>query len=315
MALRVIFCGTPAFALPTLQLLLKESEFAVEAAFTQPDRPRGRGHQPAGSPIKEAALRAAIPVHQPEKMRARSVTELISEIRPDAAVIIAFGQIIPRALLEIPRLGWINLHGSLLPKYRGAAPVQRAILAGDECTGLTTLRIDAGLDTGPIVDQLRVNIRPDETATELLERMSELGAPLVLDTLRKLERGEIAPKAQDDSLATLAPPLTKEEGLVDWRQTASAIYNRIRAFDPWPGTYTHFRSKLCHVWGRPAGGDFGFASGQCGTIARGGEKAFVACGQRTWLQLDSVRLEGRKRVTAAEFANGARLTNDERFTS
>jgi methionyl-tRNA formyltransferase len=313
-ALRVIFCGTPAFALPTLRLLLKESDFAVQAVFTQPDRPRGRGHQPARSPTKEAALQAGIPVHQPEKMRSESVTELISEIRPDAAVIIAFGQIIPRALLEIPRLGWVNLHGSLLPKYRGAAPVQRAILAGDEHTGLTTMRLDAGLDTGPIVEQLRVSIGRDETAAELLERMSEMGAPLMLDTLRKLDRGEIAPRAQENALATLAPPLKKEEGLIDWRRSASATYNRIRAFDPWPGTYTHFREKLCHIWGRPAGADFSAARTECGTIVRNGENIFVACGQTTWLQLEAVRLEGRKRVTGTEFANGARLTNNERFT-
>jgi methionyl-tRNA formyltransferase len=314
-ALRVIFCGTPAFALPTLQLLLREPDFAVQAVFTQPDRPRGRGHQPAQSPIKEAALKAGIPVHQPQKMRSESVTELISQLRPDAAVIIAFGQIIPRALLGIPRLGWINLHGSLLPKYRGAAPVQRAILAGDQHTGLTTMRIDAGLDTGPIVEQVRVSIGPDETAAELLERMSERGAPLILETLRKLDRGEIAPRAQENALATFAPPLKKDEGLIDWEQPASAIYNCIRAFDSWPGTYTRFRNKLCHIWGRPAGGDFPAARAECGTIVRGSEKVFVACGQNTWLQIDAVRVEGRKRVTAAEFANGARLTNNERFPS
>jgi methionyl-tRNA formyltransferase len=313
--LRIIFCGTPAFGLPTLQLLLKESQFSVEAALTQPDRPRGRGQEAAQSPIKEAALQAGIPVHQPDKMRSEAATELIAQIKPDAVVIIAYGQIIPRALLDIPRFGWINLHGSLLPKYRGAAPVQRAILAGERQTGLTTMRIDAGLDTGPILEQLAVSVGPDETATELLARMSGLGAPMMLDTLQKLERGELTAKPQDSSLATLAPPLKKEEGLIDWAQPVSAIYNRIRAFDPWPGTYTQFRGRSCHIWGRPGESDSAAAQAQCGAILQKGQGILVACGQSTWLQLESVRLEGRKRVTAIEFANGARLTTNDRFAS
>ena len=242
--------------------------------------------------------------------------ELIAQIKPDAVVIIAYGQIIPRALLDVPRLGWINLHGSLLPKYRGAAPVQRAIVAGEQRTGLTTMRIDAGLDTGPILEQLPVSVGPDETATEILAGMSGLGAPMMLDTLQKLERGELTPRPQDNSLATLAPPLKKEEGLIDWAQPASAIYNRIRAFDPWPGTYTQFRGRSCHIWGKPSESDpAAAAEAQCGTIVQQGQKVLVACEPDTWLQLESVRLEGRKRVTAIEFANGARLTSNDRFTS
>jgi methionyl-tRNA formyltransferase len=315
--LRVIFCGTPAFGLPTLKLLLRESDFSVEAVFTQPDRPRGRGQEPAQSPIKQAAVDAGIAVHQPEKIRSEYATEIIRQIAPDAAVIIAYGQIIPRALLDIPRLGWINLHGSLLPKYRGAAPVQRAILAGEKQTGLTTMRIDAGLDTGPILAQLPVQVGADETATELLASMSEIGASMVLDTLRKLERREITPRAQDDSQATLAPPLRKEEGRIDWAQPAAAIYNRMRAFDAWPGTYTNFRGRMCHIWGRPA--ERGLAAVEAGaspgTIVQRRGAVLVACGQGTWLQIEFVRAEGRKRVTAKEFANGARLTANDRFTS
>jgi methionyl-tRNA formyltransferase len=313
--LRIIFCGTPAFGLPTLKLLLREPDFSVEAVFTQPDRPRGRGQEATPSPIKQAAVAGGVPVHQPEKMRSAAAGEAIARIRPDAVVIIAYGQIIPRALLEIPRLGWINLHGSLLPKYRGAAPVQRAILAGEKRTGLTTMRIDAGLDTGPIVEQLPVEIGADETAAELLVRMSEIGASIMLNTLRKLESGEITPRAQDNSLATLAPPLKKEEGRIDWAEPALEIHNRIRAFDPWPGAYTHFRGRLCHIWGRPGGGDFPTPPVKPGTIAQKSQKVLVACGENTWLQLESARLEGRKRVTALEFANGARLTSDDRFTS
>jgi methionyl-tRNA formyltransferase len=317
--LRIIFCGTPAFGLPTLQLLLNEPEFSLNAVFTQPDRPRGRGQQSAQSPIKLAALQAGVPVHQPEKIRSDdAAAKLIAQLKPDAAVIIAYGQIIPRALLEIPRLGWINLHGSLLPKYRGAAPVQRAILAGEKQSGLTTMRIDAGLDTGPILEQLPINIGPDETAAELLERMGDLGAPMTLDTLRKLERGELMPKPQDNSLATFAPPLKKEEGRIDWGQSAPAIYNRIRAFDPWPGAYAQFRGRMCHIWGKPAGNDLPTGSTDCGTIVSKSGKIFVACGQNTWLRLEAARMDGRKRVSAAEFANGARitaLTTNVRFDS
>jgi methionyl-tRNA formyltransferase len=319
--LRVIFCGTPVFGLPTLQRLLKEPDFSVEAVLTQPDRPRGRGQQPSQSPIKQAALQASVAVHQPERIRSNdAAAKSIAQTNPDAVVIIAYGQIIPPAMLAIPPLGWINLHGSLLPKYRGAAPVQRAILSGEKQTGLTTIRIDAGLDTGPILEQLPVNIEPDETAAELLARMSELGAPMVIDTLRKLATGRITPKQQDGSLATFAPPIKKEEGRIDWAQPASAIFNRIRAFDPWPGAYTSFAGRLCQIWGRPAGNEASVLNTQaeCGTIVSKSGKILVACGEATWLQLEAARIESRKRVSAAEFASGARIaaaTTHVRFGS
>lgn len=315
--LRVIFCGTPAFGLPALDALLRDTRFSVEAVITQPDRPRGRGQQRTESPIKEAAVKADIPVHQPDKIREGVAVEWMKEISPDAVVIIAYGQIISRDLLEIPRLGWINLHGSLLPKYRGAAPVQRAVLAGETKTGLTTMRIDAGLDTGPILEQREMEIRRDETAAELMARMSEIGATMMVDTLLKLESGELLPRPQDDSQATYAPPIKKEEGLVDWRKSAAEIYNGIRAFEPWPGAYTRFRGKLCHVWGKPAAGipvESG-AVAEYGKIIQHGRALAVACGSKTFLELESVRPEGRKRVTASEFANGARLTGNDRFTS
>ena len=314
--LRVIFCGTPSFGLPTLDALLKNPRFSVEAVITQPDRPRGRGQQRAESPVKEAAVKADIPVYQPEKIRAGTTAEWMKEIAPDAVVIIAYGQIISRDLLEVPRLGWINLHGSLLPKYRGAAPVQRAVLAGETKTGLTTMRIDAGLDTGPILEQREMEIRPDETAPELMARMSEIGAAMILDTLVKLERSELQPQAQDNSQASYAPPIKKEEGLIDWRKSAAEIHNGILAFEPWPGAYTHFRGKLCHVWGKPAACmPESCAAAECGNIVQHGRALAVACGDKTFLELEAVRPEGRKRVTASEFANGARLTGDDRFTS
>jgi methionyl-tRNA formyltransferase len=315
--LRIIFCGTPAFGLPSLKKLLADPQFSVEAVITQPDQPAGRGKQTAISPIKSAALDAGVQVYQPEKIKSPEAAEFLKRIAPDAAVIIAYGQIIPRSLLGIPRLGWINLHASLLPRYRGAAPIQRAILNGDTRTGLTTMKIDAGLDTGPILEQLEVAIGADETAPELMARMGEAGAPLLIHTLQKLSTGALEPKAQDPARATFAPPIKKEEGLIDWAKPASEIYNQIRAFEPWPGTYTQFRGRLCHIWGRPADrveSPSASATSAPGTISENRNEILVACGEGTWLRVAHVHLEGRKRMAAREFANGARISSGERFT-
>lgn len=314
MPLRIVFCGTPAFGLPSLKKLLATSEFLVEAVITQPDRPRGRGQNPAYSPVKDAALEAKLQIYQPEKIKSADAAEFLKRIAPDAVVIIAYGQIIPRGLLEIPRLGWINLHGSLLPQYRGAAPVQRAILNGDTRTGLTTMRIDAGLDTGPILEQLEMEIAADETAPDLMARMGDAGAPLLIHTLQQLSAGKLAPKPQDNALATFAPPLEKEEGLIDWTRPARAIYNRIRAFQPWPGTHTHFRGRLCHLWGRPAESSANASAHEPGSIVQTRGEMHVACGQETWLRVEYIQPEGRKRMSAREFGNGARISSGERFS-
>lgn len=313
MPLRIVFCGTPAFALPAFRHLIAQPDFQIESVVTQPDRPRGRGHATGGSPVKDAALEAALPLYQPEKMKSDSAFEYFTRLAPDAVVIIAYGQIIPARLIAIPRLGWINLHGSLLPKYRGAAPIQRAIASGETRTGITTMRIDAGLDTGPMLLRHETEIGPDETAPELSARLAEAGAPLVADTLRKLDSGEIAPTPQDNSQATLAPPLKKEEGRVNWSWSAQEIYNRIRGFEPWPGVFTSFRGKICEIWGKPAPQEK--ATGAPGTLSAKGGDVVVACGDSTILRLAFVQLEGRKRVTAQEFANGARLDPGERFVS
>ena len=313
--MRIVFCGTPEFAVPSLRELLANPEFIVEAVVTQPDRPRGRGQRVSASPIKEVAAEAGVRIYQPESMKSDAAREFLTGIKPDAAVIIAYGQIIPRRLLEIPRLGWINLHGSRLPKYRGAAPIAWAIINGETMTGLTTMHLDPGLDTGPILMQREIEIGSDETAPELAKRMAEAGAPLVAESLIKLERGEIAPIPQDPTKATYAPMLTKERGRIDWSQTAAEIYNRIRGLAPWPGAFTTFRGRLCHLWGRPAGAarDISFAGGEHGSLVVTGASIEVVCGQGTRLQLEAVRLEGRKRVSAREFVNGARLGSGERL--
>ena len=194
MPLRIVFCGTPQFALPSFRYLIAQPEFSVEAVVTQPDRPRGRGQRLASSPIKDAALEAGIGVYQPEKIKSDSAFDFFSRLKPDIVVIIAYGQIIPQRLLDIPRLGWVNLHGSLLPKYRGAAPINWAIINGETRTGVTTMQVEAGLDTGPILLRRETDISPDETAPDLAARLAEIGAPIVADTLRKLEQGELKPQ-------------------------------------------------------------------------------------------------------------------------
>ncbi len=315
MPLRIVFCGTPTFGLAALKRLIAEADFSVEAVITQPDRPRGRGQKPASSPIKDAAVEAGLKTYQPEKIRSEEAREYLEGIAPDAVVIIAYGQIVSRDLLQIPRLGWINLHGSLLPRYRGAAPIQRAILNGETRTGLTTMQIDAGLDTGAILEQREIQIGGDETAPELMARMAEEGAPMMIETLRNLDRGAIAAKPQDNLLASYAPPLKKEEGRIDWKQPATIIYNQIRALQPWPGTYTRFRERMCHVWGKPADSAPETGAAEPGTIVSSRGEMFAACGGGTWLNISHVQPEGRKRMTAQEFANGARFARNERFLS
>ena len=311
MPLRIVFCGTSDFALPSLRHLAAQPDFQIVGVVTQPDRPRGRGQATASPPVKDAAVAAGLAVYQPQKIKSDEALEYFKRVAPDVVAIIAYGQIIPQHLIEIPRLGWINLHGSLLPKYRGAAPVHRAILNGETRTGLTTMRIDAGLDTGPMLLKYESEIGPDETAPELYARLAEAGAPLLAETLRGIERGTLTPAPQDNSQATFAPPLKKEEGRIDWSLPAQRIYNRIRGLQPWPGTFTSFRGKNCAIWGRPA--DLAPSQQPPGAIALRGDNVIVACGEGSALRIEFVQLEGRKRITGREFANGARLAPDDRF--
>jgi methionyl-tRNA formyltransferase len=328
--MRLVFCGTPQFAVPAFKHLLAQKDFEMAAVITQPDRARGRGQEVSFSPVKEAASAAGIPVHQPEKIRQPEAQELLQRLAPDAIVIIAYGQIIPARLLPIPRLGWINLHASLLPKYRGAAPINWAIVNGETKTGVTAMRIDAGMDTGEMLLQRELEIGTKETAPQLAARMADLGAPLMAETLRGLEAGTITPQPQNHTEASVAPLLKREFGLVDWALMAGAIFNRIRGFAPWPGAYTHFRGQLCHVWGEPAMDESSANQGTNdsvgarrgkpapesdapGALHAGRDNLFVACGGTTRLRLSAVKLEGRKQVSAAEFLRGARLQPGERF--
>ncbi|HMD39665.1 MAG TPA: methionyl-tRNA formyltransferase [Candidatus Acidoferrum sp.] len=317
--MRLVFCGTPQFAVPTLKSLAVRAEFQIVGVITQPDRPRGRGQEVSFSPVKETALTAGIPVHQPEKIRAPEAQSLLESLVPDVIVIIAYGQIIPARLLPIPKLGWINLHASLLPKYRGAAPINWAIVNGERKTGVTTMRIDAGMDTGEMLLQKEMEIGAAENAPELAARMSELGAPLMADTLRGLSAGTIVARAQDHSQASSAPMLKREDGRIDWSRTAQEIFNRIRGFAPWPGAYTTFRGQGCHIWGAPAPeplveqNSAAIASALPGSLVLQRNEILVRCGGSTYLRIQAVKLEGRKRISSNEYAIGERLQPGEHF--
>jgi methionyl-tRNA formyltransferase len=327
--LRIVFCGTPAFAVPSLRHLSAQSDLQIVGVVTQPDRPRGRGQKAAMSAVKSAVLDLGLDVYQPEKIKSDEGFEYFRRLAPDVIAIIAYGQMISQRLIDIPRLGWINLHASLLPRYRGAAPINWAIINGESRTGLTTMRIDAGLDTGPILLRHETEIGGDETAPELAARLADAGAPLITETLRRLDRGEILPIPQENSQATYAPPLKKEDGRIDWSLPAQQTYNRIRGLDPWPGAFTTFRGKACRIWGRPpSAADFPNSPGvlrsitarpsplsASGTIHTLKSLIFVRCSNSEVLLLTHVQLEGRKRVTAQEFASGAHLIASDRFDS
>lgn len=313
-ALRIVFCGTPEFAVPSLQRLAASPEFSVEAVITQPDRPRGRGGEVSASAVKETALTLGLHVYQPEKIKSDSSEEFLKRVAPDAVVIIAYGQIVPARLLTIPRLGWINVHGSLLPKYRGAAPIQWAIANGESVTGVTTMQIDAGMDTGPTLLRRELEIGPDETTPELAARLSAMGAELIAETLVRFDRGDISPIAQDSAATSYAPILKKEDGRIDWSRPAQQIYNRMRGFTPWPGASSTFRGQTCQIRGRPEHerGTIG-AGTNAGQILPAGKELCVSCGESTILRLESVQIEGRKKLSALEFSNGARIAPGDRF--
>jgi methionyl-tRNA formyltransferase len=312
-ALRIVFCGTPEFAVPSLRRLAERPEFSIEAVITQPDRPRGRGQHVSSSPVKEAALEIGLHVYQPETIKSESSQDFLKRAAPDAVVIIAYGQIVPARLLTIPRLGWLNLHASLLPRYRGAAPIHWAIANGETVTGLTTMQIDAGMDTGPTLLRREVEIGSDETSPELAARMNAIGAELIAESLLRFDRGEISPAPQEQKGASYAPILKKEDGRIDWDLPAHQIYNRMRGFTPWPGACTTFREQTCQLWGRPAAPSAEWVKFATGEIIHAGTDLYVICGEGTCLRLEALQIEGRKKISARQFANGARLAADDGF--
>jgi methionyl-tRNA formyltransferase len=300
--------GTPEFAVPSLERLASEHE--VAAVFTQPDRPSGRGQKLSAPPVKQAAVALGLPVHQPLKIRTPEVFDLLQAIAADAIVVVGYGKIIPQSIIDLPRLGVINLHASLLPKYRGAAPINWAIVRGETRTGVTTMKIDAGLDTGDMLLREEIAITPDDDAITLGSRLATIGAPLLARTLEGLARGEITPVPQDHSQHTLAPILRKEDGLADWTMAAEELRNRVRGLQPWPGVFTPFRGGTLKVE-RVAAENITHKE-QPGTLMIAGHQLFVACGSGR-LELLEVRPEGKRRMPAADFLNGARVQSGELF--
>lgn len=304
--MRLVYLGTPEFAVPPLERCLAAGH-EVAAVYTQPDRPKGRGQLLSPSPVKALAESRGLDVRQPEKIR--EAEQELRAIAPKAMVVVGYGQIIPQSIIDIPPLGIINVHASLLPKYRGAAPIQRAIAAGETVTGVTTMRIDAGLDTGDMLLQAELEIGPEETAVELSPRLAALGANLLVETLAGLEEGRIQPRKQNDAEASYAPALKKEEGEVDWTLSATEIFWRARGFQPWPGCYTMFRDRTLHILRcRPSDE---VLVGRPGSVTSRRKRLFVACGHATTLEILELQLEGRRRATAADFLNGQRIGENE----
>ena len=308
--MKLVFCGTPQFAVPSLERLVAGGH-DVQLVVTQPDRPQGRGMELAAPPVKQTAVRLALPVTQPQKIKSNEEFQAqLSAIRPDAIIVVGYGRIIPGWMLQLPPYGNINVHASLLPKYRGAAPIQWAIANGETVTGVTTMKIDEGLDTGDILMQREMEIEDDDTSVTLAPRLADLGADLLVETLRGLEQNKINPIPQNQSEASLAPILKKEDGLVEFSRTAREIHNRLRGFQPWPGAYTVFRGKnlkLLSVSPIMARG------GEPGVLFMAGEDLFVSCGGGTVLHLAQLQLEGKKAMTAREFINGYRPAKGERL--
>ncbi len=308
--MRLVFMGTPAFAVPTLEACAAAGH-EVAAVLTQPDRPRGRGQQPAFSPVKQAALRLGLAVHQPERVRRPEVFEFLKSLGARSMVVVGYGQIIPQSIIDLAPLGIINVHASLLPKYRGAAPIQWAVANGETVTGVTTMRIDAGLDTGDLLLAREIAVGVEETAVELADRLAVMGAELLVETLAGLAAGAIAPRKQDPLLATYAPILKKEDGRVDWSLRAAEIHDRVRGFQPWPGAHTTFRGQTLNLWKTrvTAGAESVWAAP--GTVVAARKRLLAACGDGTCLELLELQLEGRKRMYADAFLNGQRVNENE----
>jgi methionyl-tRNA formyltransferase len=304
---RVIFLGTPAFAVPTLEKII-DAGHTVLTVISQPDRPKGRSLALAASAVKEAATRHGLPMFQPERIRRPEVVAQLAAVAAEVMVVVGYGQIIPQSIIDLPRYGILNVHASLLPKYRGAAPIQWAIANGETITGVTTMRIDAGLDTGDMLLRAETAIGSDENAIELGSRLAVMGADLLVETLACIDTVALA--KQDGAQATYAPILKKEDGWIDWRLPAAAIHNRVRGLVPWPGAYTRFRGQTLHIWKsqlRDA------AAGSPGLVRRIGKSLQVVCGDGIALELLELQLEGKKRISGVAFANGQRLQENESF--
>ena len=300
--MKILFMGTPDFAAGSLKSLINAG-YEISAVVTQPDRPKGRSGQPVFSPVKEASVAAGIPVLQPERIKRPEETAKLLDYPADIYVVAAFGQILSKEILDQPRYGCINVHASLLPKYRGASPIQRVILDGEKETGITIMQMNEGLDTGDILYQKKLELAPDETFETLHDRLMELGGQTLTEALPLIEAGKITPVKQDDSASCYAPLIKKEDGLIDWKKTSGQISSQVRAFNPWPGAFTHIGGKLLKVWEvQPVP-----ASGKAGDIIDADKTSFtVACGDGA-VRILVLQPEGKKKMDTSAFLLGNRI--------
>lgn len=301
--LRVVFMGTPLFACPTLQRLIDRGD-TVLAVVTQPDRPKGRGQKALPPPVKELAERHGLQVLQPPKIRAAEVVEIIRDLNPDLIVVVAYGQILPKTVLDIPRNGCINVHASLLPRYRGAAPLNWCIINGEQETGVTTMLMDVGLDTGDMLLKKVTAIDPDEDTSTLHDRLALLGADALSETLDLLTQNALTPEKQDDALSCYAPLLKKEDGCIDWNRSGTAIKNLVRGMTPWPGAFTYLDGKLLKIYRVKTGAE----TGTPGTVLEAGKDGIVVACADGSIVIEDLQLEGKKRLNAREFLTGCRLS-------
>ena len=299
--MKILFLGTAEFACPSLEALLA-SPYELLGVITQPDRPRGRGQKLVPSPVKSLALKANLPIYQPEKVREPSFLKVLEPLRPDLMVVVAYGQILSAAVLSIPPSGCVNVHGSLLPKYRGAAPIVRAILGGESRTGITTMFMDPGMDTGPILLTEETEIAEEDTAGTLHDRLSQMGARLLLRTLESLEASALTPRPQDHSQATYAPKIEKEESRIDWKAPARQLFNLIRGFDPWPGAFTSWAGRVLKLF-RPGFGENETRESP-GTIVQASKEGLRIATSHGRLLIREVQMENRPRMGVAEFLKG-----------
>ena len=309
--MKLVFCGTPYFAVPALNALVGAGH-QVELVLSQPDKPAGRNGEVHATPVKQAALAHGIPVTQPEKLKLNdSLRETLTALRPDAIIVVAYGRILPQWMLDLPRHGCINGHGSLLPRWRGAAPIQWAIASGDVETGITTMQLNAGLDTGAMLLKRSIPITGTTTSPELFASLATVAAELMVETLAGLEAGSMTPQAQDNARATLAPILTRDDARIDFSRTAVAIDQRFRGFQPWPGAFTMLRGKklIVHAM-RPLPSSY-TSTAQPGTVQAEANAWMVACGQGTMLELSELQMEGKKRMRADDFFRGFQVRGGE----
>ncbi len=305
----LVFCGTPQFAVPTLERLVAAG-FRVREVVTQPDRPSGRHMELAASPVKHAALELGLPIVQPDKIKNNDEFRAgLESIAPEAIIVVGYGRIIPQWMIDLPKLGNLNLHASLLPKYRGAAPIQWAIANGESITGVTTMRIDAGLDTGDILLQAEEPIGPEDTAVTLGPRLAHTGAELMIRTLAGLAEGTLQAQPQDNSRATLAPILKREDGLINFSRTATETWNRLRGFQPWPGAFTAFRGKTLNLYAAVPAPEVALVQAGYFTVENG--RLLLGFVHGTALEITELQVEGKKRMTAGDFINGYRPRSDE----